>query len=346
MIRREPGNEYINSYVPLINSIFKTNHDIKFLASREGGEVLVHKLLSNLLNRCVLLGPEKAFYIMKYTAKPQLDLENPLALHLAAFDKAKSKQVNAPDDPIAAGRKCIQSMCCSLSNPHEVSAPLAGLYILQGSPFYSSHEFVKLYLKAVIDTVFEDATMAVMLQQNQWGATFSTKSIFLDYVERPTELESVCLMDFAAEWTRARNSTGYRFSRQHAQFKSHSVHQRLKRRVVTVINERLPDTRNLLTGDRLTTFRRAISILYRAFRRDEDFGQRSGSFSTDFEVWWASDLPITAQKYVAFNNDYYSSREIKSDVDTARVASYTFDGYDVSDNMDGVCCGRQKRYLW
>lgn len=220
---------------------------------------------------------------MKYTAKRQLNLENPFALHLAAFDKAKSKQVNTPDDPIPAGRKCIQSMCCSLSNPHEVFGPLAGLYLLRGSPFYSSHEFVKLYLKAVIETVFENASMGVMLQLNPSGATFSTRSTFLDYVDRPVELECVCLLDFAAEWTTIRDAEGYRLGRQHAQYQSHSVHRRKYRKVVTVINDRLPETRLELTGDKLVNFRQTISALFHPFRRNEDFGQRGGECRTIFE---------------------------------------------------------------
>ncbi|POM68741.1 Hypothetical protein PHPALM_15056 [Phytophthora palmivora] len=72
-LKRDPGNEYINAYVPLINDIFKTNHDIKVLAAGEG--------------------PEKAYYTIKYTAKPQLNLENPLALHLTAFGKAKDSYI-------------------------------------------------------------------------------------------------------------------------------------------------------------------------------------------------------------------------------------------------------------
>lgn len=35
-LMREPGNEYINAYIQLINDIFKTNHDVKFLAAGEG----------------------------------------------------------------------------------------------------------------------------------------------------------------------------------------------------------------------------------------------------------------------------------------------------------------------
>ncbi|POM60086.1 hypothetical protein PHPALM_31098 [Phytophthora palmivora] len=67
-MKRDPGNEYINTYAPTINAIFKFNHEIKFLGAGEG--------------------PEKAYYTIKYTTKHQQDIENPWALHLHAFDKA------------------------------------------------------------------------------------------------------------------------------------------------------------------------------------------------------------------------------------------------------------------
>ncbi|KAF4028481.1 putative ATP-dependent DNA helicase [Phytophthora infestans] len=59
-LKRHPGNEYINTYVPIVNALFKCNHDIKFLAAGEG--------------------PEKANYTIKYTTKHQQDLENPWEL--------------------------------------------------------------------------------------------------------------------------------------------------------------------------------------------------------------------------------------------------------------------------
>ncbi|KAE9162131.1 hypothetical protein PF005_g30976, partial [Phytophthora fragariae] len=48
------------------------NHDIKFLSAGEG--------------------IEKAYYMMKYSTKPQNEVENPLAIHIHAFDKAIAKR--------------------------------------------------------------------------------------------------------------------------------------------------------------------------------------------------------------------------------------------------------------
>ncbi|OWZ10792.1 hypothetical protein PHMEG_00016292, partial [Phytophthora megakarya] len=126
LLRRETGSEYLNTYIPLVNSVFKCNHDVKFLTAAEG--------------------PEKAYYMMKYTTKDQNSVENPLAIHLHAYDKARLRVADCGNDAVAAGRRCVQSMCCSLSNAQEISAPLAALYIERGSPFYESVEFVNVHV--------------------------------------------------------------------------------------------------------------------------------------------------------------------------------------------------------
>ncbi|ETP19884.1 hypothetical protein F441_06267, partial [Phytophthora nicotianae CJ01A1] len=89
-MKRQRGNEYINAYVPVINALFKCNHDIKFLSAEEG--------------------PEKAYYAMKYSTKDQNDIENPWALHLNAFDKANNG-LSGENNDAAIGRRRIQSMC-------------------------------------------------------------------------------------------------------------------------------------------------------------------------------------------------------------------------------------------
>ncbi|OWZ07895.1 LOW QUALITY PROTEIN: hypothetical protein PHMEG_00019643 [Phytophthora megakarya] len=76
--QRKVGNEYINTYIPVISSMLKCNHDVKFLG---GGE-----------------GPHKSFYMMKYCTKPQIDIENPAALHLHAYDKANANSQDLADD--------------------------------------------------------------------------------------------------------------------------------------------------------------------------------------------------------------------------------------------------------
>ncbi|KAG1686504.1 hypothetical protein DVH05_006518 [Phytophthora capsici] len=115
-MKRQPGNEHINAYVPVINALFKCNHDIKFLSAREGE-------------------PEKAYYTMKYSAKDQNDIEKPWAVHLNAFDKANSG-LSGENNDATIGRRRSQSMCCTLPNPQKgfrsngMSLPHQGLGVL------------------------------------------------------------------------------------------------------------------------------------------------------------------------------------------------------------------------
>ncbi|GMF61875.1 unnamed protein product [Phytophthora fragariaefolia] len=90
------------------------------------------------------LGPEKPYCTIKYSTKPQNNIDNPWAIHHHAFDKASRGAVEDSSGSGTIGRRRIQSMCCTLSNPHEISAPMACLYIDRGSEMYSSHAFVKL----------------------------------------------------------------------------------------------------------------------------------------------------------------------------------------------------------
>ncbi|KAE8906757.1 hypothetical protein PF005_g19583 [Phytophthora fragariae] len=61
------------------------------------------------------LGLHKSYYMMKYCTKSQNEIENSAALHLHAYDKASSN-CDELADSFSAGRKQIQSMCCTLSN--------------------------------------------------------------------------------------------------------------------------------------------------------------------------------------------------------------------------------------
>ncbi|OWY90576.1 hypothetical protein PHMEG_00041236 [Phytophthora megakarya] len=99
VLQRSIGSEYLNTYIPLVCSVFKCNRDVKFLTAAE----------------C----PEKAYYMMKYATKDQNCIENPLAIYLNAYDKAQSRSAQE-DDPLAAGGQCVQSMCWNVkqSPPH------------------------------------------------------------------------------------------------------------------------------------------------------------------------------------------------------------------------------------
>lgn len=120
--------------------------------------------------------------MLKYTTKPQNTLENPLAIHVHAFDKAYLKRGQS-DTMIKAGKRCIQSMCCALSKPQEIAAPMAALYLLRQSPFYTSTKFQKIFLNAFIDAMFSDDPIDVLLSASEGNSTYKPTSAVFDYTD-------------------------------------------------------------------------------------------------------------------------------------------------------------------
>ncbi|OWY92954.1 hypothetical protein PHMEG_00037817 [Phytophthora megakarya] len=120
----------------------------------------------------------------------------------------------------------MQSMCCSLSNAHEVAAPMASLYLLRSSAFYSSTSFAKLYLHGFVSALFGRDGVNVTLTEDENGANYKPSSSFLDYVFRPMDLDQLSLMKFTSYWKKCRNRTGLNFTIGHQQRATHSLHRR------------------------------------------------------------------------------------------------------------------------
>ncbi|ETN12062.1 hypothetical protein PPTG_09710 [Phytophthora nicotianae INRA-310] len=318
-IKRGAGNEYINPYSPIINALFKCNHDIKFLSAGEG--------------------PEKAYYTIKYSTKHQQSLENPWALHLHAFDKTNKFANDAANDPAAVGRRRVQSMCCTLSNPHEISAPMACLYIIKGSAMYSSHQFVKLPVAIILKALFDrEGEMDVLLEGDNNHRNFKPSSIWLDYVYRPAGLDSVNLMTFAAEWSRKKSKKGIRFLEEHPLYESHSLFRVATERVVTVSHKRLPDTRQTdLPETELLRYQQTLMALFCPFRGADDFSTNGASLGPTFELWWATAASLSARNFVKNNLDYYVSRDLlktQEDPESARYRRYESSLDDIEDFVD------------
>ncbi|OWZ10487.1 hypothetical protein PHMEG_00016663 [Phytophthora megakarya] len=94
-------------------------------------------------------------------------------------------------DAFNAGRKRIQSMCCTLSNDQEVAAPMTALYLLRESPFYASHEFAPLHLDSIVGVLFNSEEDTVVLEQAREGM-YKPASALTDYCCRPTTMENIC----------------------------------------------------------------------------------------------------------------------------------------------------------
>ncbi len=61
------NNKYIIEYFPIVIATFKCNHDICCLIRGDGHDI--------------------TYYIMKYITNNENEFDNPIALHLSAFDK-------------------------------------------------------------------------------------------------------------------------------------------------------------------------------------------------------------------------------------------------------------------
>jgi hypothetical protein len=177
LIKRANGNQWVNTFSPLFMRAFKFNHDIKFLTCGEG--------------------PGVTYYCLLYATKAQKHVEDAVTLYLNAFDKAKAKQALDLDAPREVrGRRTITSILTKLTAPQEMGEPLAALYLLRGSPFYYSHDFVDIYIaKAIKYRVQED--VEVNLVYDAKNSEFSGRlSQYHDYVYRPEELEDLSFYDF------------------------------------------------------------------------------------------------------------------------------------------------------
>ncbi|ETP27961.1 hypothetical protein F442_22754 [Phytophthora nicotianae P10297] len=173
---------------------------------------------------------------MKYSTKDQNDIENPWALHLNVFDKTNSG-LSGENNDAAIGLRRIQSMCCTLSNPHEVSAPMACLYLIRGSAFYSSHKFVKIPLTSVL---------AVMFKQHG---------------------ELSVVLEGDTRWERKKSKKGIKFLPDHALYASHSLFQCSVEKVVTLCQKRLPDMRRSdLSPEERLRYQRSLFVLFRPFK--------------------------------------------------------------------------------
>lgn len=284
-----------------------------------------------------MLGPEKALYMMKYSTKNQLEIENPWAIHLHAINRAERVRTESEDSPEVAGRRRIQSICCTLSNPHEISAPMACLYLCNGSAVYSSHSFVKLSLKAILHVFINQEPVDVMLERDSSGQSLRPASIWLDYAYRPESLATLNLVSFIKQWERKNNQRGKLFLVEHPLFGSHSLAQRQDNTIASVFHRRLPDIRqDSLCPDELERFQRTLLILFRPFRDRKDFDPREETFTAFFERWWRHDAPEAARNYVKNNKDYYVSMEVTKKRADPDLTRYDSCAVDIDDDDLGI----------
>jgi hypothetical protein len=212
-LERKTGHEYINTYSILLAQLFRCNHDIKFLKGAQAfGNV---------------------YYAVKYSTKAQKLFENYVLLHMNAFKRAESadsrKSIEGVSDasesfsPLQSnaisGRKKIMRMVSNLSSPLEIGAPMACLYLINQSPFYYSHNFVKLYFNQALKVLEKESPVpvfAIMTDSDQSDEISSSTTSCLnpqiiDYLYRDPELEFYCYYDFVRSFTKKKSLGGFPF---------------------------------------------------------------------------------------------------------------------------------------
>jgi hypothetical protein len=120
-------------------------------------------------------------------------------LHLSAFNKQVNWESNLLDDVVVniKGHKRISSTVCSLSFKQEIAVPMACLYLLQGSPFYKSHEFAMLFIRHLLDILMDAYIMeASFVRLKNGDVPIYTPTI--NYSCCPNLLEHLSLYEFTS----------------------------------------------------------------------------------------------------------------------------------------------------
>jgi hypothetical protein len=186
VLERSIGHEYLTTSVDLFTKVLKCNHDVKLLMAIEG--------------------PTKAYYTCKYATKDQLDIENPMALMLKAFQKAVSlTNTDLPNDSLELqklGRKKINSLVNTLTHTQEIGAPMASLYFIRDeeSPFYMSHTTKSLNIINAINYLQREGPILNTVQDIS-NSVFKAKQDIINYIHRPDSLESLHFAKFIQQYT-------------------------------------------------------------------------------------------------------------------------------------------------
>lgn len=132
---------YVDPYIQLESIAFKVNLDIVPLATGVGTSQCWSPLRDCICSdRVYLTCLDNAYYTVIYAVKMQVVIENRGVFHLHAFDKAIACYNSAKNASVKES-KVITSIISSLSNPQEVAAPMASLFVLHDYRVYSYHVF-------------------------------------------------------------------------------------------------------------------------------------------------------------------------------------------------------------
>jgi hypothetical protein len=237
-----------------------------------------------------------------YSTKAQKPIENMITLYMNAFDRVTPKPA---DTPVAVkGSGVIYSMLNRISNPQEMCASMASLYLLRGSPFYMSHCFESLCLDAAI-TQLNGLTeeVVVTLERQEDGFTQRVSNL-VDYLHRPLLLEYICYYEYVSRFKKSKDipkKNAILFLSTHSQHHSHCIKKHSEPNiVVNILGSRLPDRspRNQTKANR-DRYAHAMQILFRPFRTPEEVDP------SQYNDWIQ---PTAAKRFAMNNQDYYDCK--------------------------------------
>ncbi|OWY96601.1 hypothetical protein PHMEG_00033094, partial [Phytophthora megakarya] len=249
-------------------------------------------------------------YIVKYCFKRQNPVENQVALSLAAFAKAASKMNCLPADtsPMEKGYKMLGSMLYTLTNGQEVAAPMAALYLLNESPFWFSHPFVRVDLWRLLQKCSESVEISV--SQQDIGEDCTGGNIILSdnslekYWKRQPDLENVSFIDICERYEPSKKR---KRSPQAVRANTLTFVESSSPKVLVICGKEIPDIHDGQDGEFDEYYYFAVLTLFKPHRKSTLLGSAETIISAyrDFLLHGAHRTVQRLQRFESQWQDYY-----------------------------------------
>lgn len=141
-------------------------------------------------------------YVCKHCIKKQNQVENSDALATADFAKGANKAAccHRRHLRLKEAKKKLGSMLYTVTNGQEIAAPMAALYIIRESPFWFSHDVVRVDLASCLAPVGETRELSISLNENKPKGRKKTfvapKNALQKYWKRDKKQEGECFIDY------------------------------------------------------------------------------------------------------------------------------------------------------
>ena len=275
-------DKWINNFNDVTLSAIRANMDIKFIGSGVDSKSL-------------------AFYITDYQTKSQLTTHNVLPLFQSAILKNQQLQAKTQGTPtVLSSAKTMIIKCLNKLATHvELSAAHVASLLLGYTDNKSSHKFQPLHLYNFLSILplqneeKEHSTETRSIEKGNHDSLVLVNSR-LDYICRGSELNSICLYDFTANWLKHKkdkasdreNSNRGRpknprvpFLEQHPQAKTHHL-QKVSEPFIPSLPAFAPTEQS--NPEKFAQF---MLILFKPFRTTEDILQTHTTCSAAYSTY-------------------------------------------------------------